>query len=243
MWDLFLYLSKYLTSVSVSSGNGYHRLSPFIDRYRRSLSSSRKNTPSKNNKRARRIKRDLLDDRYYGPYELPYVQSENPDLNSDSEDFVPVTDDEAQLMYKQLVNYLANEYTPESQEPEQEEGPLDSYLNGYEEDDNEPYVPYSTYNEDVVPYVPSANEENYQYEPLSFVGLSKRGMVDYYPFEEEEKRYFFPFNKEPETHWGAFVPEKRDYGEAIQRLQRLAMALSDNPGPYYREILEVRLLQ
>merc|ERR1711974_52298 len=53
-------------------------------------------------------------------------------------------------------------------------------------------------------------------------------MEYYYPESVPSKRYFFPFSDEPETHWGAFVPEKRDYSESIKRLQRLAMELSDN---------------
>lgn len=218
---------------SLNIGHQYQRhISPsFLFRYRRSLDSSKKTAPSKNNKRARRIKRDLLDDRYYGPYELPYNSDEYQDPTADTEDVVPLTDEEADYLYKQLVNYLADDYTPEQEEPEPEEGSLDSYLNGYGEDDNEPYVPYTTYNDDDVSYVPNVYEDRYQYGPVDFVGLAKRGMIDYYPPEEEEKRYFFPFNKEPETHWGAFVPEKRSYDEAIQRLQRLALALSDNPGP------------
>lgn len=147
------------------------------------------------------------------------------------------------------MNYLANNYTPEQLklDEEEEETPLDSYLDGYEDGEGESYAPYEIYNEESVPVVSSPYEGSYSYEPVeldNYQNYAKRGMIEYYPEEdeeeeEEEKRYFFPFSKEPETHWGAFVPEKRDYNEAIQRLQRLAMALSDNPGPYYREILEV----
>ncbi|CAG5118361.1 unnamed protein product [Candidula unifasciata] len=224
--------------LSLNNGRRYQRLiSPYLERYRRSVDSSKKTAPSKNNKRTRRIKRDLLEDTSE-LYEPPFYSAGYQDPNPDSEDVVPLTDEEAEYLYNRLVNYLSDEANPEQEEVEPEEGSLDSYLNGYGEEDNEPYVPYTTYNDDDVSYVPNVYDDRYQYGPVSFLGLAKRGMIDYYPPEEEEKRYFFPFNKEPETHWGAFVPEKRSYDEAIQRLQRLALALSDNPGPYYREILE-----
>jgi hypothetical protein len=52
------------------------------------------------------------------------------------------------------------------------------------------------------------------------------------PLEEEEpviptrKRNFYPYSDEPETHFGAFVPEKREYLDSYSRLVQLAKELS-----------------
>uniref|UniRef100_A0A0B7AZM7 Uncharacterized protein n=1 Tax=Arion vulgaris TaxID=1028688 RepID=A0A0B7AZM7_9EUPU len=231
--------------MSLNNGRDLSYIRPYMPRYRRSLYSPRTYITSAANKKSRRIKRDLLDNGYYTPYDLKNSLYTSNDINdaliSDPEESVPLSDEDAEYLYKELVNYLANSYAAEQEEPSLEELPLDSYLNGYEEAQNEPYAPYTIHNEDTAPIVSNPYEVRYPYYPVdidSYQNYAKRGMIDYYPENEEEKRYFYPFSKEPETHWGAFVPEKRDYGEAIQRLQRLAMALSDNPGPYYREVLE-----
>lgn len=55
------------------------------------------------------------------------------------------------------------------------------------------------------------------------------------PLEQEEvpvappsKRssYFYPYSEEPETHFGAFVPEKKEYLDTYSRLVQLARELS-----------------
>ncbi|XP_062608842.1 uncharacterized protein LOC134270620 [Saccostrea cucullata] len=59
------------------------------------------------------------------------------------------------------------------------------------------------------------------------------------PLEDEEpvmstsKRspYFYPYSQEPESHFGAFVPEKRDYLDSYSRLVQLARELSKSDSP------------
>lgn len=48
-----------------------------------------------------------------------------------------------------------------------------------------------------------------------------------YPRGNKRDSNFFPFAREPETHYGAFVPEKRSYEETYEKLLTLARALGE----------------
>ncbi|CAL1528889.1 unnamed protein product [Lymnaea stagnalis] len=243
------YPIMYMTSPY--SGQGMRSRFPFpYYRRRRSLPTVGKTVAAKAHRGSRRIKRDILDD-FYDAYTVPYSSVDvNDALIPDPDQYVPLTLEEKEYLYRRLLNNLASVYDEPEDEPLQDEPLQDEplqgepdeypYARGYSEPRDEPYLLYSPDRDDLIKEVALRKGLQEEDEPGVFrepVGYVKRNMVGYYPMEEE-KRYFFPFSEEPETHWGAFVPEKRDYSEAIQRLQRLAMALSDNPGPYYREMVE-----
>lgn len=186
-----------------------------------------------NHRRIRRIKRDLLDDLALSDIGDSY--------RGDSDNYLPLSDEELEYFYSKLLPYLAEAYAEEND---------DDDSSRY--DDLDSLRPYSVLEElepeeeqIYEPQIPIYPERPYQELEMSApmqneFPLEKRNIMDYYA-ASPRKRYFFPFSDEPETHWGAFVPEKRDYDEAIHRLQRLAMALSDEPGPYYSELLGVSL--
>ncbi|KAH9500234.1 hypothetical protein Btru_077536 [Bulinus truncatus] len=205
-----------------------------IYRRKRAIRRVRKFSPAiKSQRGARRIKRDSLSD-LYGAYV-------NEDPRAEAEEYVALSPEEKEYLYRRLLDNLVGLYDQGQDGEGLQEVPVDVPVEApyLEEAEDEPYIPYEVYNENgnYEPYGAGYRSEQPEYEPVS--SYAKRGMVDYYPLEEVEKRYFFPFSDEPDTHWGAFVPEKRDYDESIQRLQRLAMALSDSPGPYYKEMMEV----
>ncbi|XP_046329510.2 uncharacterized protein LOC124113268 [Haliotis rufescens] len=92
------------------------------------------------------------------------------------------------------------------------------------------YEPYERY--PVEESYPETYEEVEQQEEPEYVP-SKRQMMSNLP--GIRKRYFYPFSREPQTHWGAFIPQqKRDYEQAYKRLLALASALSED-SPYYEE--------
>lgn len=234
-----MYLNKHSHIVSISDQDILQTIPFPYYRRRRSLPSPRKAAAVKSHRGARRIKRDILDD-YYNTLSLPYTPVELDDaLISEPDDYVPLTVEEKDYLYRRLLDNLAGMYEDQKEEVENEDSVV-PYINNLSEAQDDAYTPYVVYGENNIPSIYSPETERQAYSPDdNDVMFFKRGMIDYIPEEEEEKRYFFPFSEEPQTHWGAFVPEKRDYGEAIQRLQRLAMALSDNQGPYYREMVEV----
>ncbi|KAI8740907.1 protein Ycf2 [Biomphalaria glabrata] len=196
-------------------------------RKKRAVKRARRISPYSGHRGARRIKRDSLSD-LYGAYA-------NEDPRDEAEEYIALSPEEKDYLYRRLIDNVADLYD-EGQGNELQEIPIEiPYI---EEAGDAPYLPYEVYGEssNYNPYLEGYRGAQLEYEPAPT--FAKRGMVDYYPFEEMEKRYFFPFSDEPDTHWGAFVPEKRDYNEAIQRLQRLAEALNDNPGAYYKDVLE-----
>ncbi|XP_055890075.1 uncharacterized protein LOC106061432 [Biomphalaria glabrata] len=196
-------------------------------RKKRAVKRARRISPFSGHRGARRIKRDSLSD-LYGAYA-------NEDPRDEAEEYIALSPEEKDYLYRRLIDNVADLYD-EGQGNELQEIPIEiPYI---EEAGDAPYLPYEVYGEssNYNPYLEGYRGAQLEYEPAPT--FAKRGMVDYYPFEEMEKRYFFPFSDEPDTHWGAFVPEKRDYNEAIQRLQRLAEALNDNPGAYYKDALE-----
>ena len=200
-------------------------------------------------------------------------------LLADEDGYVPLTDSDAEDLYNELEEYLQWELQRRAgaeklretlglaPSDDLENGDLSSFYGG-EADGGEDGAGESNLLADnsqlSYPYGAEYPSDNGYY--FTSKRSSSGSKLYELPTEETEKRYFFPFADEPETHWGAFVPEKReidagdergaylddpylddyrspskrDYNEAIQRLQRLAMALSDNRGPYYTEMVQVR---
>ncbi|GFR59862.1 hypothetical protein ElyMa_005394500 [Elysia marginata] len=269
---------------------------PFdLYRGRRSLAGSKRAG-------SRRIKRDLLDDVEYDPAWIRYLYSGEDDgidtarddqyngptssvldmgdsLISDQDDYIPLTDSDAEDLYNELEEYLQWELqrragverlretlglSPRQEDISPQEADSRDFPSLYGADVNSgdgTAEDKGLLDSQVYPYATGYSQD----EPYYYA--AKRNSPSYdLPFGDTEKRYFFPFADEPATHWGAFVPEKRkaedsdddersaflddpyledyrspakrDYNEAIQRLQRLAMALSDNRGPYYTEMVQ-----
>ncbi|XP_033740150.1 uncharacterized protein LOC117327329 [Pecten maximus] len=106
--------------------------------------------------------------------------------------------------------------------------------------DNDPYTlfPEEALDEELaaeedLPYT-DGDEEEYG-TPIMYGGKmgyftpSKRqDMLSFVPGNKRDT-YFYPFSKEPETHYKAFVPEKRSYLESYEDLVRLARALAMEP--------------
>ncbi|XP_060067765.1 uncharacterized protein LOC132547967 [Ylistrum balloti] len=61
-----------------------------------------------------------------------------------------------------------------------------------------------------------------------FMPSKRQDMLSFVPGNKRDS-YFFPFSKEPDTHYRAFVPEKRSYLESYGDLVRLARALAMEP--------------
>ncbi|GFO42156.1 hypothetical protein PoB_006866100 [Plakobranchus ocellatus] len=271
--------------------NGQAPYDPYTQPYGYDMYRLRRSKARSKQTGARRIKRDLLDDAEYDPALARYlyggvdsgidtdsrygepssVLDMGDSLISDPDDYVPLTQADAEELYNELEDYLQYEIQRREGAEKLREilglGPRDTA----NEDEGEEY--YGNTAADV------ANPEDDrgllegpgQLYPLGgqyqsdepYYYTSKRGADKRDSSADElSKRYFFPFADEPATHWGAFVPEKRamlqpsdeqdaylddafleeygsptkrDYDEAILRLQRLAMALSDNQDGYLNE--------
>ena len=204
-------------------------------------------------------------------------------LISDQDDYVPLTDSDAEDLYNELEEYLRWELqrrtgienlrealglAPREEDIAQQEAGNRGVFYGEQPESGDNGVDESSLlNSQLYPYGSEYPSDGPYYNAAK---RSDPGRDVYeLPVGDMDKRYFFPFADEPGTHWGAFVPEKRelveagdersaflddpylddyqslskrDYDEAIQRLQRLAMALSDNRGPYYTELVQVRSL-
>ncbi|XP_046573653.1 uncharacterized protein LOC124281728 [Haliotis rubra] len=116
-------------------------------------------------------------------------------------------------------------YRPEPRYEDEVASLLDMYQQAPKVPVYEPYEPYPA--EDSYPESFEELEQEPEYVP------SKRQMMSNLP--GIRKRYFYPFSREPETHWGAFIPQqKRDYEQAYKRLLALASALSED-SPYYQD--------
>ncbi|XP_067675349.1 uncharacterized protein [Haliotis asinina] len=116
-------------------------------------------------------------------------------------------------------------YRPEPRYEDEVASLLDMYQQAPRVPVYEPYEPYPA--EDSYPESFEELEQEPEYVP------SKRQMMSNLP--GIRKRYFYPFSREPETHWGAFIPQqKRDYEQAYKRLLALASALSED-SPYYQD--------
>lgn len=70
----------------------------------------------------------------------------------------------------------------------------------------------------------------YQGQPGYFVPAKRSDFLSFVPGNKRDQ-YFYPYSEEPQTHWGAFIPSKRDYTDSYANLVRLArrLALRENP--------------
>nr|KAG5704967.1 hypothetical protein BaRGS_022809 [Batillaria attramentaria] len=215
---------------------------PYLQRRRRSLAHKRlphihSRHRSKALARAKRTKRDLLDDDlYYNEDEGDY-------------DFQPETSDAS---LQELMGYLLSLYPSlyEPQSPPQQEFPGYNWFGqGYpEESYPAPEIPVPEWEEPdygpeyvevpvgweaVAPgWEPAFYPEEMEEESPYYPAPAKRQMLSFVP-GQRRKRYFFPFAREPYTHWGAFVPaqDKRNYEDAYRRLRELALVLADARKP------------
>lgn len=230
----------------------------FLQRRRRSLARRRlhrRNGSGKQLARSKRTKRDLFDDDLYYPtrQEMPQEDPQDEERQADMEELIaylmalypslyenqqPPRQDSTYPGYFWYGNGNSNggypaaeegypEYTPEWEEPEYLEVPAGWEPNQVEAPAWEPAF-----------YPEEVEEPDYYPTP------GKRQMLSMVP-GNRRKRYFYPFAREPYTHWGAFVPsqEKRDYDDAYWRLKKLAMVLADSRQPSsYLDALDVSQL-
>lgn len=219
---------------------------PYLQRRRRSLKPHPRlhhihsRHRSKELARAKRTKRDLLDDDMY--------------YNGNEEEYSELPPEISEANLEDLMAYLLALYPSlyEPQTPAEMEYPgYKWYGAGYPEDSYPaPEVPVQgweepelgpEYVETPAGYDVSRWEPVFYPEPVEpqespyYPAPAKRQMLSFVP-GSRRKRYFFPFSREPSTHWGAFVPaqEKRDYEDAYRRLRELALVLADarNPTAY-----------
>lgn len=253
--------------MTLAVAGGMYRVPPYAYKYpgyirrrRRSLAHRRlphvrSRRRSKQLARAKRTKRDLLDDDLY--------------YDDEAEDYpLPPASNQASL--EELMAYLLSLY-PSLYEPQQpprlpdypgynwygrdypEEGyPDEMSVPEWEEPDYgvEPAweVPAVDWEGAAVPgwepafYPEEVEEEGVPYYPAP----AKRQMMSMVP-GVRRKRYFFPVNREPYTHWGAFVntQEKRgSYEDAYRRLRELALVLADARTPdSYSEAFQVNTVE
>ena len=196
---------------------------------------------------SKRTKRDLVDDLHYSQ---PYTYNPIHDLVEADENFSNTKTSELQNVLTNLLSlYMAaKEEEIQKKTVNKESNPINYYSKYIEHGHNsldtgwlgkQAYVKDST----------SDNEWNYlkrpilnqAWQPNFYEGESndlrynpatiKREMLSMVP-NWRRKRYFFPFAREPYTHWGAFLPEQEkksyDYVNAIKRLKTLAMDLVDS---------------
>ncbi|KAK3098233.1 hypothetical protein FSP39_017435 [Pinctada imbricata] len=81
--------------------------------------------------------------------------------------------------------------------------------------------------------VPLPIPDGYEVQEIIYDGqpgffIPARDDVNYTPTNKRSP-YFFPFSEEPGTHYGAFIPQKREYVDSYERLVRLARALAMRP--------------
>lgn len=229
----------------VNYGYPYPAGSYYLQRRRRSLArrrlspSLRRRSVGKQLARSKRTKRDLFDDDLYysqeGAYEPEPPSQEN---QADLEELI------AYLMALYPSLYDSEQPRPDSQYPG-----YPWYAGSSASYPEEAYPEYLEWEEPEYVDVPVGWEPSPQVpaweptfypeeleEPDYYPTAAKRQMMSMVP-GQRRKRYFYPFAREPYTHWGAFVPsqEKRDYDDAYWRLKKLAMVLADarQPSPYF----------
>ena len=83
-------------------------------------------------------------------------------------------------------------------------------------------MPYQFDEPSVYEYRPLRYEENE--EP--YVPVKRQGMLSFVPGNRKRSSYFYPVNEEPETHFGAFIPNKREYFDTYGSLVRAARLLA-----------------
>ncbi|KAL5010866.1 hypothetical protein ScPMuIL_013171 [Solemya velum] len=120
----------------------------------------------------------------------------------------------------------AQEQLPEYSDPyydlvEEEEEAAPTFSNDIEEDEME---------SDIRPIM-------YQGQPGYFVPAKRSDFLSFVPGNKRDQ-YFYPYSEEPQTHWGAFIPSKRDYTDSYANLVRLARRLAVRENP--REFKEYR---
>ncbi|CAG2225509.1 unnamed protein product [Mytilus edulis] len=109
------------------------------------------------------------------------------------------------------------------------------YGNPYEtEDQMEPLE--ELLEENVLPYPVNSYDEPswYDYRPTNYEGdegmylpVKRQSMLSFVPGNRKRSSpYFYPVSEEPETHFGAFVPEKRNYFDTYGSLVRAARLLA-----------------
>ncbi|XP_041350769.1 uncharacterized protein LOC121369776 [Gigantopelta aegis] len=243
--DFYEYLLSYdnanrnLPSSSQRDGSysNYYPSLYSLRRKRSSRRSAKQDSSHRTLKRARRIKRDLLDDKALYLEQYP-VQERLPS----DEELYEMFHSTAQNL--QDLADLLDLYT-EYQVPEAVAPPFV----GYDRDEYEAYPAIKQYDGESELYSPGGESELYspggESELYSPGGESEDEM--YTPVKREmlgdmpgfKKRFFYPSYDEPETHWGPFVTQQKkraDEGreESYQRLLLLAQALAgDQPSNYY----------
>ncbi|XP_052088384.1 uncharacterized protein LOC127725459 [Mytilus californianus] len=90
--------------------------------------------------------------------------------------------------------------------------------------------------ENVLPYPVNSYDEPswYDYRPTNYDGdegmylpVKRQSMLSFVPGNRKRSSpYFYPVSEEPETHFGAFVPEKRNYFNTYGSLVRAARLLA-----------------
>lgn len=106
-------------------------------------------------------------------------------------------------------------------------------------DDNDVFVnPYET-------YAPYEETNGLEFESPIYVAPKRQAGLTFVP-GIKRSRDFYPYFKEPETHFANFIPEKRsmrEYADAYQRVMELAAALRQQEEPYPSEYYEVSSLE
>ena len=239
----------------VNYGYPYPAGSYYLQRRRRSLARrrlsgryQRRSVGGQQLARSKRTKRDLFDDDLYYNQEPAYEpQPPRQDSQADLEELIAYL----MALYPSLYDSqprpsLESQYPPvypwsaaDSSAGYPEEAAYPQYLEWEEEEEEPEYmeVPVGWEPSPQVPaWEPTFYPEELEAEPDYYPPAAKRQMLSMVP-GQRRKRYFYPFAREPYTHWGAFVPsqEKRDYDEAYWRLKKLAMVLADvrQPSTYY----------
>ena len=197
---------------------------------------------------------------YIPPSPSQYIPPSSS-LNDPSD---PWSDDDIDYVYKLFLNYLEEKAEEELEEERERE--ILSQLPLWGSPDQVPqdtsdvvpeYLPEETADrrpmgeEDfAVPFLPEEEESPVDYEPsYSFddSDVDESDVIDSRVGERSfdrqvNKRFLSALTQRSEgagEGWGEFLPEKRSYSEALEKLQRLALALNDNQGGYYSDMMEV----
>ncbi|XP_063405319.1 uncharacterized protein LOC134688486 [Mytilus trossulus] len=136
------------------------------------------------------------------------------------------------LTYPEESELYEPYYYPELSYPNSENY---GYGNPYEtQDQMEPLE--ELLEDNVLPYPVNSYDEPswYDYRPTNYEGdegmylpVKRQSMLSFVPGNRKRSSpYFYPVSEEPETHFGAFVPEKRNYFDTYGSLVRAARLLA-----------------
>ena len=139
------------------------------------------------------------------------------------------------LPYPEDEVYFNPYYFPETDLPES----YDRFEPVLEADDTEEVDPYVLAKELYPAIANSANglpftdDDGYEIQEIIYEGqpgyfIPAKQDIEIVP-SDKRSPYFYPFSEEPGTHFKAFVPQKREYLDAYERLVRLARALAMRP--------------